>query len=178
MPADRRWLPSGCGSPVAGRLESRTTPHRPIHHRSPAAAPSSPAVATRDEFTHSRVRSICVTGLPCGTWTHTEAVRCCESSCRTATSGSTDTGDGSPEPRQPLPVSTRQCPERRGRPLRCRAIDGNVSTLPVPVLGGYAECLSQLIKGRVEFCHGANLGSNQPAATAQQALIHLEPGDT
>ena len=45
-------------------------------------------------------------------------------------------------------------------------IDGNVTVLPVPVLGGDAKRLSQFVEswvqcGAVEIWHGANLGRCQ-----------------
>jgi hypothetical protein len=43
----------------------------------------------------------------------------------------------------------------------CLAVHRDVSTLPIPVLGGYAEYLSQVVERRVQFCHGANLGRYQ-----------------
>jgi hypothetical protein len=59
-----------------------------------------------------------------------------------------------------------------------RPIDRDVPALPVPVFGGNAEGFSQVVEGRVEFCHGANPGSNQLAAMAQSGFIRPEQRDT
>jgi hypothetical protein len=70
------------------------------------------------------------------------------------------------------------------------AIDRDVPTLPIPVLGGDAERLSQVVESGVQFCHGANLGSYhtrcgasgppapsiwRPGSSAWDKQIHDEP---
>jgi hypothetical protein len=49
-----------------------------------------------------------------------------------------------------------------------------VPTPPIPVLGGDAERLSQVVESGVQFCHGANLGSYHTRCGGERSACAID----